>query len=54
MSMRSASELQHHLLLARDLGYLDATAQVALDDLIQELKRMLASLIGEVRSARSH
>ena len=54
MSMRSASELQYHLLLARDLGYLDASVQTALDDLIQEVKRMLASLIGKVRSASSH
>jgi len=54
MSMRSASELQYHLLLARDLGYLDATIQVPLNDAVQEVKRMLSSLIGKVRLTRSN
>ncbi len=53
MAMRSASELQYHLLLARDLGYLDHEAHTPLNDAVQEVKRMLSVLITKVR-ARSY
>ena len=51
MAMGSASELEYHLLLAHDLGYLrddpfkDLTANVI------EVKRMLASLLRKIRAA---
>jgi four helix bundle protein len=54
MAMRSACELQYHLLLAKDLDYLDAKAQAPLNDSVQEVKRMLSSLIGKVRLTKSH
>jgi len=53
MAMRSASELQYHLLLARDLGYFDDLAHAPLNNAVQEVKRMLSVLIIKV-SARSH
>ena len=44
----SASELEYFLLLARDLEFLDGVAHDTLDTDIQEIKRMLASLIARV------
>jgi four helix bundle protein len=41
----SASESQYHILLARDLGYLDASLHSELDRKVVEVKRMLTSLI---------
>jgi len=48
MAMRSASELHYHLILARDLGYLDASDHVHLTDEVIGVKRMLSSLINRV------
>ncbi|NQU20686.1 MAG: four helix bundle protein [Candidatus Nealsonbacteria bacterium] len=48
----SASEVQYHLLLARDLCHLDAKTCQRLSDDVIEVKRMLASLTNTVR--RSH
>ena len=45
MAMGSASELEYHLLLGRDLGYLDSTDHQELEERTTEIKRMLASLI---------
>jgi four helix bundle protein len=39
----SASETDYHLLLARDLGYLDETLYKPLFDQVSEVKRMLNS-----------
>lgn len=46
----SASEVESHLLLARDLGMLTDETYIGLDDNVQEIKRMLTSLIKKVRS----
>ena len=45
ISMGSASELEHHLLLARDLGHLDNREYHELWQGTQEVKRMLSTLI---------
>ena len=41
----SASELEYHLLLARDLGYLENESYLKLTDRVAEIKRMLTGLI---------
>lgn len=48
----SASELDYHLLLARDLGYLGNDAYEALRNKLAELRRMLTSLIWRVDTER--
>lgn len=45
IAMGSASELEYHLLLSRDLGLLKDSAYDALDNGICEVKRMLAAFI---------
>lgn len=45
IGMGSASELEHHLLLARDLGFIDSIKYKELEDAVIEVKCMLASLI---------
>ena len=49
-AMGSASELQYHVLLARDLTYLDLVSYEGLDASITDVKRMLASLISKVHA----
>ncbi len=51
-SMGSASEVEYHLLLARDLGLLNSDAHANLDGRTTEVKRMLASLLGRLRADR--
>lgn len=52
MAMGSASETEYHLLLAKDLGYLnDVTAQ-RLTTNTQEAKRMLASFLQKLKADR--
>ena len=41
----SASELEYHLLLARDLGFLTAAEFKDLEEKTMEIQRMLASLV---------
>ena len=48
-AMRSASELHYHLILARDLGYLDDSDHARLTEEAIGVKRMLSSLILKVR-----
>ena len=48
----SASELEYHFLLARDLGLLPGNKYEELDFTVLELKRMLASLILKVEKER--
>jgi four helix bundle protein len=48
----SASEVEYHFLLARDLGFLDSDQYKSLDAAATEVKRMLASLIIKVESDR--
>jgi four helix bundle protein len=52
ISMGSASELEYHLLLARDLGLLTGTDHERLSGHMCEVKRMLASLIQKLRADR--
>ena len=51
MGIRSASELQYHLILARDLGYLGSSDCAPLTGEVVAVKRMLASLISKVRGS---
>jgi four helix bundle protein len=52
MAMGSASELEYHLLLARDLHYLSEVDHKRGEAAVQEVKRMLASLISKVDQDR--
>ena len=49
IAMGSASELEYHLLLARDLGYLSAKDYRDLSQRTGEVKRMLSALIVKLR-----
>ena len=49
----SASELEYHLLLAHDLGFLDSVLYQALAATTIELKRMLSGLSRRVRGGLS-
>src|SRR5579872_1446850 len=49
IAMGSASELEYHLLFARDLGILKEDVYSRLDANTTEFKRMLASLIASIR-----
>jgi four helix bundle protein len=48
----SASELEYHFLLARDLNFLDEVNYRLLNNKVVELKRMLASLVSKVATDR--
>jgi four helix bundle protein len=50
IAMGSASELEYHLLLTKDLGYLDPPQYEALLQKTQEVKRMLGSFINKLKS----
>ncbi len=52
VAMGSACELEYHLLLARDLHYLDAIDYERLAGSATEVKKMLAALISKVKTAR--
>lgn len=45
----SASEIEHHLLLAKDLKFLPAKAYLELEKQLQEVQRMLTSLVNAVQ-----
>ena len=49
IAMGSASELEYHLLLTRDLGYLGAQDYRELSQRTGEVKRMLSALIVKLR-----
>jgi four helix bundle protein len=49
----SATELEYQLLLAKDLGYISADAQYRLDAQLNEVKRMLNSLIQTLDATKS-
>ena len=49
----SASELEYHLLLSRDLKFMDAEIHRSLNHRVEEVKRMLASLARKVDEERS-
>jgi len=48
--MGSASELEYHLLLARDLDFLNSPDYQRLELEVVEVKRMLSSLIRKLRA----
>jgi four helix bundle protein len=50
IAMGSASELEYHLLLSRDLGYVRATDHESLTTAVVEVKRMLATLLRRVKT----
>jgi four helix bundle protein len=45
----SASEIEHHLLLARDLKFLDGTKHQGIEKRLQEVQRMLTSLVSSIQ-----
>lgn len=51
--MGSASEVEYHLLLARDLDYLQSPDHVRLESEVIEIKRMLATLLRKVKADSS-
>jgi four helix bundle protein len=53
IAMGSASELEYHLLLSRDLKFLDMELHASLNSRVEEVKRMLSSLIRKVDEERS-
>jgi four helix bundle protein len=52
IAMGSASELEYHLLLARDLTFLDGSDYECLNNDVTDVKRMLTSLIKKLRADR--
>jgi four helix bundle protein len=50
IGLRSASEAEYHLLLARDLGYLELKTYEVLNDQVTEVKRMLTGLIQKLNA----
>ena len=50
IAMGSASELEYHLLLSRDLGYLNTETHNKLSAQTTEVKRMLTGLINRLRA----
>ena len=52
IALGSASELEYHLLLSRDLTYLTAEKHLQLTKEVDEVKRMLAALIQTIRHHR--
>src|SRR5262249_15993762 len=53
IAMGSASELEYHLLLSKDLRYLKHELHDKVQVQVEEVKRMLASLIRKVDSERA-
>jgi four helix bundle protein len=53
IAMGSASELEYHLLLARDLSFLDGDTYESLIADVVEVKRMLAALTVKLRPSRA-
>jgi four helix bundle protein len=52
IAMGSASELECHLLLGRDLGFLDGVKSKRLLEEVAETKRMLSALIRKLKADR--
>jgi four helix bundle protein len=50
VAMGSASELEYHVLLSHELGYLDKLQYEILDSNATELKRMLTSFIQKLKA----
>jgi four helix bundle protein len=52
MAIGSATELEYHLLLAKDLGLMAGPTQAELQERIEELKTLLESLILRVKARK--
>ena len=52
MAMGSASELEYHLLLAKDLHFIDIEAHNQIQPKVVEVKKMLTSLIRKIETER--
>ncbi len=52
IAMGSASELEYHILLAKDLGMVNKDEYDSMNDKIIEVKKMLSSLIIKLHSDR--
>jgi four helix bundle protein len=52
IAMGSASELEYHILLSRDLNFLDEEKYEELTNDVAEIKRMLASFISKLKADR--
>lgn len=50
ISLGSTSELEYQLLLARDLGYLETANYCLFQNRVNELKRMLITLINKLKT----
>lgn len=50
----SSSEVEYHLLLARDLGLLEVETHSQLSEKVQEIKRMLSTLTKKVRENKTN
>ena len=50
IALRSASETEYHLLLARDLGYLQIQTYEQLNSQVTEVKRMLTGFIQKLNA----
>ena len=53
ISMGSSSELEYHLLLAHELGYLDPHQYQELSEKAQQIKRMLSTFITKLRHSKN-
>ncbi len=49
IAMGSSTEVEYHVLLAKDLGYVSDNDFIELTDSVHEVKRMLTSLLKSVR-----
>jgi four helix bundle protein len=54
IAMGSASELEYHLLLSRDLEFLNGSEYNLLNREVTEVKRMLSTLINSIKPERRH
>jgi four helix bundle protein len=50
IALGSAGELEYHLLLSKDLGFLNAPQYLEMSERVREVKRMLTGLIQHLRS----
>jgi four helix bundle protein len=50
IAMGSASELEYHILLARDLGFMTSEYHLQHSQTVVEIKRMLSSFIARLRN----
>ncbi len=50
IAMGSSSELEYHIILARDIGFFDATSYDDLTHNVQEIKKMLSSFIMKLKA----